>query len=411
MPPIEDLLRDELKRVADTVQPGQLRPLQAPVPGRRWHRRLLPVAAAVAVIAIAVAAVLVAGPKPGPAPAPGQAAIPRYYLTLDYFADQHFQGMEVTEAVIRASATGRITGTVKIVTDDFPAPVTIAAAADNRSFIIGTYEHDPKGTKATGYQDYRFFRLPISADGKPGHLAELPPYPVPTSAFVEGIALSPDGTLLAVSATYSPGRQIGLPPGKVEVINLVTGKVRIWTAGIQRGHYYVPGPPSWADGNRMIAFAWLRSESLTNDSMTMEGVRLLDTATPGDNLMDSRMIVSPKAVSGTIQSVLITPDGRDVLVATYRNVPSGGNRGTVTAQIAEVPTAGSGPVRVLHTVTTSYPPNTWGYLTEISRVQSLDPTGRYALVQGLQFGWLDLDLGRFTPLPPYTSMGAVWGAW
>lgn len=100
-----------------------------------------------------------------------------------------------------------------------------------------------------------------------------------------------------------------------------------------------------------------------------------------------------------------------MLVATYRNVPSGGNRGTVTAQIAEVPTAGSGPVRVLHTVTTSYPPNTWGYLTEISRVQSLDPTGRYALVQGLQFGWLDLDLGRFTPLPPYTSMGAVWGAW
>ena len=32
MPPIEDLLRDELKRVADTVQPGQLRPLQVPVP-------------------------------------------------------------------------------------------------------------------------------------------------------------------------------------------------------------------------------------------------------------------------------------------------------------------------------------------------------------------------------------------
>ncbi|MFZ0189566.1 MAG: hypothetical protein WAL72_21785, partial [Streptosporangiaceae bacterium] len=67
MPPIEDLRRDELERVADTVQPGQLRPLQVPVPGRRWHRRLLPVAVAAAVIALAVAAVLVAGPKPGPA--------------------------------------------------------------------------------------------------------------------------------------------------------------------------------------------------------------------------------------------------------------------------------------------------------------------------------------------------------
>jgi hypothetical protein len=74
MPPIEDLLRDELKRVADTVQPGQLRPLQAPVPGRRWLRRLLPVAAAVAVIAIAVAAVL--GPAPSPARPRRRARLP-----------------------------------------------------------------------------------------------------------------------------------------------------------------------------------------------------------------------------------------------------------------------------------------------------------------------------------------------
>jgi hypothetical protein len=411
MPPIEDLLRDELKRVADAVQPGQLRPLQVPAPGRRWHRRLLPVAVAAAVIAVAVAAVLVAGPKSGPASAPGPAAIPRYYLTFTDVADQQFQGLPVTEAVIRNSVTGRITGTVKIVTHDFPAPVTVAAAPDDRSFIIGTYEADPKGTQATGYQEYRFFRLPISADGKPGHLIELPAYPVPMYAFVEGIALSPDGTLLAVSSMYSLGRQNGLPAGKVEVINLVTGKVRIWTAAFQHGHYYEPGAPSWADGDRMIAFTWQHSQSLTNDNMTMEGVRLLDTDAPGDNLADSRMIVSRKAVSGTIQSALITPDGRDVLMATFRNVPSSGNRGTVIAQIAEVPAAGSGPVRVLRTETTRYTADTKASLDDTSQVRSLDPTGRYALIQGFQFGWLDLDLGRFTPLPPYSSQGGVWGVW
>ena len=409
MPPIEDLLRDELKRVADTVQPGQLRPLQVPVPARRWHRRLLPVAAAAAVIAVAVAAVLVAGPKPAPPSAPGPAAIPRYYLTFTFVADHQFQGLPVTEAVIRDSATGQITGTVKIVTHDFPAPVTVAAAPDDRSFIIGTYEPDPKGTQATGYQEYRFFRLPISADGKPGHLTELPAYPVPMYAFVEGIALSPDGTLLAVSSMYSLGRQNGLPAGKVEVINLVTGKVRIWTAAPQHGHYYEPGAPSWADGDRMIAFTWQHSQSLTNDNMTMEGVRLLDTDAPGDNLADSRMIVSRKAVSGTIQSALITPDGRDVLMATFRNVPSGGNRGTVIAQLAEVPAAGSGPVRVLRTKTARYTWDTKASVDDTSQVLSLDPTGRYALVQCLQFGWLDLGLGRFTPLPPYQA--AVWGVW
>jgi hypothetical protein len=409
MPPIEDLLRDELKRVADAVQPGQLRPLQVPVPRRRWHRRLLPVAVAAAVIAVAVAAVLVAGPKPGPASAPGPAAIPRYYLTFTYVADQQFQGLPVTEAVIRNSVTGRITGMVKIVTHDFPAPVTVAAAPDDRSFIIGTYEPDPKGTQATDYQEYRFFRLPISADGKPGHLTELPAYPVPMYALVEGIALSPDGTLLAVSSMYSLGRQNGLPASKVEVINLVTAKVRIWTAAFQHGHYYEPGAPSWADGDRMIAFTWQHSQSLTNDNMTMEGVRLLDTDAPGDNLADSRMIVSRKAVSGTIQSALITPDGRDVLMATFRNVPSSGNRGTVIAQIAEAPAAGSGPVRVLRTETARYTADTKASLDDTSQVLSLDPTGRSALIQGFQFGWLDLDLGRFTPLPPYQA--AVWGVW
>jgi hypothetical protein len=414
MPPIENLLRGELKRVADTVQPGQLRPLRIPAPGRRWHHRLLPVAAAAAVIAVAVAAVLVGGPKPVPAAAPGPAAIPRYYLTFTFVQDRQEHGLPVTEAVIRDSATGRISGTVKILSVGFPAPVTVAAAPDDRSFIIGTIEQNAEGTVGTSYQEYRFFRLPISAGGKPGHLIELPAYPVPVNAFVTGIALSPDGTLLAMSSSYGVDRRNGLPTaeiGAVEVINLVTGAVRTWTADMQQGHWYQPGQPSWADGNRMIAFTWQRAQSLTNDTMTMEGVRLLDTEAPGDNLADSRMIMPKQAVSGTIQSVLITPDGRDVLVAT-----SGGNRGTVVVQISEVPTAGGGPVRVLRTETARSTATTQGMLDDSSQVLSLAPGGRYALVQCIQFGWLDLDLGRFTPLPAYSptlpgQVAIIYGAW
>jgi hypothetical protein len=413
MPPIEDLLRGELKRVADTVQPGQLRPLQIPVPGRRWRRRLLPVVAAAAVIAVAVAAVLVARPKPVPPSAP--AAIPHYYLTFTFVPDQQFHGLPVTEAVIRDSATGEVTGTVKILTDFFPAPVDSAAAPDGRSFILGTEEMAPKGTRAPSYPEYRFFRLPISAGGKPGHLVELPAYPVPANPFITGIALSPDGTLLAMSFEYGVGQENGHPAtaiiGDVEVINLVTGAVRNWTAAMEQGRYHIPGQPSWADGNRMIAFTWQRSQSLTNGTLTMEGVRLLDTEAPGDNLWDARMIVPDKAVSGTIQSALITPDGRDVLVATARDVPSGNRSGTVIAQIAEVPTAGRGPVCVLRTQNAPYTMYTRGTLHDAIQVLSLDPTGQYALVQGFQFGWLDLGLGRFTPLPPYSSQAPVYGTW
>ena len=99
----------------------------------------------------------------------------------------------VTEAVIRDTATGKITGTVKIMTDFFPASVAVAAAPDERSFILGTEEMAPKGSRAPGSEEYRFFRLPISAGGKPGHLTELPAYPVPMNAFITGIALPLDG--------------------------------------------------------------------------------------------------------------------------------------------------------------------------------------------------------------------------
>jgi hypothetical protein len=382
--------------------------LRIPAPGLRWRHRLRPVAAAAAIIAVAVSAVLVAGPKLDPASAPDTAAVPRYYLTFTFAADPQFHKLPVTEAVIRDTATGKITGTVKIMTNSFPASVAATAAPDGRSFILGTEEHAPKG-------EYRFFRLPISAGGKPGHLTELPAYPVPVNAFITGIALSPDGTRLAVSSSYGVGGSQDGPAaaevGAVEVINLVTGAVRTWTADMQQGHWYQPGQPSWADGNRMIAFTWQQAKSMSNDAMTMEGVRLLDTEAPGDNLADARMIMPAKAVNGTINSVLITPDGRDVLVATSRD-----SRGTVVVQISEVPTAGSGPIRVLRTETARATATTQGMLADSSQVLSLAQGGRYALVQCIQFGWLDLDSGRFTPLPAYSptppgQIAIIYGVW
>ncbi|MFY9928312.1 MAG: hypothetical protein WAK82_09945 [Streptosporangiaceae bacterium] len=401
MPSIDELLSDELKRVTDTVQPGQLRPLRIPAPGLRWRHRLLPVAAAAAIIAVAVSAVLAAGPRLAPASAPDTAGVPRYYLTFTFAADRQFRNLPVTEAVIRDTATGKISGTVKIMTDYFPASVAATAAPDGRSFILGTEETAAKGSRAPGSGEYRFFRLPISAGGKPGHLTELPAYPVPVNAFITGIALSPDGTRLAVSSSYGAGgRQDGpaaAEVGAVEVINLVTGAVRTWTAGMQQGHWYQPGQPSWADGNRMIAFTWQQAKSISNDALTMEGVRLLDTEAPGDDLADARTIMPNKAVNGTINSVLITPDSRDVLVATSRD-----SRGTVVVQISEVPTAGSGPVRVLRAETARANATTQGMLSGSGQALSLAPGGRYALVQCIQFGWLDLDSGRFTPLPAYS---------
>ena len=109
MPAVEDQLCAELTRVAETVQPGQLRPLREPARGPA-RRRLLPVIAAVAATVVTVvAAVLASGPsgQRGVAMASARPAVmPRYYVTVARTSI----GLE---AAARDSAHGTVTGLVR----------------------------------------------------------------------------------------------------------------------------------------------------------------------------------------------------------------------------------------------------------------------------------------------------------
>ena len=123
------------------------------------------------------------------------ASLPRFYVTTS-----SGPGGRGIQAVVRASASGRVTGTVPV-----PSAIPVewadsggtfvTAAADDRSFIIGV-----QGGQAPTKNglDLRLFRFAISTAGKPGRLTELAPAPMRNET-TEGIALSPDGKLLAVS--------------------------------------------------------------------------------------------------------------------------------------------------------------------------------------------------------------------
>jgi len=160
-----------------------------------------------------------------------------------------------------------------------PVPL-ITAAADDRSFIIGAYQEDPARSL-----HLRLFRLRITAAGRPGPLTELPGMALPPG--VQGMALSPDGIMLAVSVRYQvPLTADPLRYGGIEVINLVTGTTRTW---ISHGWYYWPGPPSWVDGDRTVAFTWWHDIGTTGPTVAA-GIRELDTTAPGRDLLDSRLI-------------------------------------------------------------------------------------------------------------------------
>ena len=401
MPDLENLLREELQHEAQKVQPELLRPLQVPTRRPSWRPRLLPFTAAAAVIAVITAGALVAGLTAAHKPAAHKpavsgsapASLPRFYVTTS-----SSPGGRGIQAVVRASASGQVTGTVPVPS---ALPVEwadsggtfVTAAADDRSFIIGV-QGGQAPTKIG--LDLRLFRFAISAAGKPGHLTELAPAPMRNET-TEGIALSPDGKLLAVSLMRdSPADAVGA----IQVLDLATGATRTWTAPAHS--VYIPGPPSWADGSRVIAFTWLRSTQ-SGLMSAPRGIRLLDTAAPGDNLVAGTVIV-PRGVvaAGSLVSALITPDGRDVIVVTWRDLTPRASTHTVVVQFAELQASTGRLVRLLRTETARYDQVNVVTVEDSLGVLSLAPQGRYALVQGIQFGWLDAggpDLGRFTPLP------------
>lgn len=401
MPDLENLLREELQHEAQKVQPELLRPLQVPTRRPSWRPRLLPFTAAAAVIAVITAGALVAGLTAADKPAARKpavsgsapASLPRFYVTTS-----SGPGGRGIQAVVRASASGQVTGTVPVPS---ALPVEwadsggtfVTAAADDRSFIIGV-----QGGQAPTKNglDLRLFRFAISAAGKPGHLTELAPAPMRNET-TEGIALSPDGKLLAVSLMRDSAAHA---VGAIQVLDLATGATRTWTAPAHS--VYIPGPPSWADGSRVIAFTWLRSTQ-SGLMSAPRGIRLLDTAAPGDNLVAGTVIVpSGMVAAGSIVSALITPGGRHVIVVTWRDLTPQASTHTVIVQFAELRAATGRLVRLLYTRTERYDEAHFTTLQDSLGVLSLGSQGRYALVQGIQFGWLDVggpDPGRFTPLP------------
>ena len=402
MPDLENLLREELQHEAQKVQPELLRPLQVPTRRPTWRPHLLPFTAAAAVIAVITAGALVAGLAAAHKPAadkpavsgPAPAGLPHFYVTTS-----SGPGGRGIQAVVRASASGKVTGIVPVpsalpVEWSDSGGTFVTAAADDRSFIIGV--QGGQAPTKTGL-DLRLFGFAISAAGKPGHLTELAPAPARDET-TEGIALSPDGKLLAVSMMRStPGNYAPT----IQVLNLATGAIRTWTVPT-RNYPYLIGPPSWADGSRVIAFTWLRSTQ-SGLMAAPRGIRLLDITAPGGNLLAGTLIVPNGVVAaGSLVSALITPDGRDVIVVTWRDLTPRASTHTVVVRFAELQASTGRLVRLLRTQTARYDQVNVVTVEDSLAVLSLGSQGRYALVQGIQFGWLDVggpDPGRFTPLP------------
>jgi len=363
--------------------PGLVRWAAGP---RRWPGWLAPVAAAAAVAGVIIASLafsgVILGGTAGTGPANSSGVfgkVPRYFVALPEIPGR---------AVVGATATGAVLGTVAP-----PKPYTMftgaAAAGDDRTFVLAA-------APGLGRGPVKFYRLALDRSGHPARLAPLPIPPETTTA-LPGLALSPDGSKLAVSLPPVHG-QIG---SKIQVFSLATGARREW---VWPGHGNLGvdsnsnGTTFWEANNRTLLF------EVTTDTRTGSPgqLRLLDTAAPdGSLLASSTRIPIPATDVGWQHNnathritgmPLITGDGTK-LVAPFFHLSAPPKVFGFT--ITEFSVRTGKPVKVLYQRRTA---------TEAgdAEVWWMNPSGTAMIAtRGSVFGVQ--TPATFTPLPPRTQ--------
>lgn len=378
--------------------PGLVRRGAAP---RRWPGWLAPVAAAAAVVAVIIASLAISGAilphnaGVGPAGSSGALAkVPRYFIAVPEGAGG---------AVVGATATGAVLGTVAP-----PQPHTefkaAAAAGDGRTFVLAAGVPPQAGTNAFDWGPLTFYRLVLDRSGHPGRLTALP-IP-PETAIISGLALSGDGSKLAVSLWPAHG-QAG---SKIQVFSLATGAVREW-AWPGRGAIgeldlgVSSGALSWEADNRTLLF---QVTTRHKNGSTPGQLRLLDTAArSGSLLASSTRIPVPgnevgwqhgNASHRIIGVPLITGDGTK-LVAPFFHASAAPRVFGFT--ITEFSVRTGKPVRVPYQQRTRTEAGStsvaWVNTSGTAMIAVRPPAGHRGSVYGVQ------TPTSFTPLPPSTQ--------
>ena len=444
MKTLEDRIRAATTQTADEITPGSIPPLSLRGRGRsarrtradcavsvgrrgaRWPRVLIPAAAAASVIAVVAASLALTSGLAGgrhaaasrgegghsgtngarqivsPASRAALASVPEFYIAMT----PGYMGRN-NRAQVRVSATGAILATVRA-----PAPYNtfswVTGAADDRTFVLAAQEWTPiapgnAGAAAEKRDDdtpTKFFVLHLSADGRADRLNALPIPVQPGSVWVDGIALSPDGSKLAVAVNSNGGSVPDINPS-IAVYTMATGakKQWVWLGGAVIGNNKPWGSPlSWTADGRTLAFQ-------INPANSSIEVRLLNTGAPG-GLMPSRLgvewvhggVVGSRGVvirgsyphpGNRLDSLntLITPDGTKIVCVTAgtKAAPGVTEFSASTAQISG----------------TSYPAAT--------DVLWSDATGSTVIVSNASTVGV-LAGGLFTTLPDSSDVGLM-SAW
>ena len=283
--------------------------------------------AAVVATAVAITSGPHGHPAPGAAAGGAATALPPRYAALAR-QGTHGAASDRLRMLIRDTATGQTLDTV-----DPPRPANsfcdLSGTPDGRTFVAETCTvtvTGPSDAQTVDTSPGRFYRLTVDDQGKVGRPSPLS-VPVPGRYDLDGLAVSPDGAVLAV-ASADHSHNFGREPA-IQLYSLDTGQLlRSWVwPGVASifGRGAGGNPLSWTADGSAIAFPLSIGERM------IAQVRVLDTAAPSGSLRSTRLVLD----FGPTPSLQVAPslDGPDSMIT-----PDGSRIVASTAEVSHQPT-------------------------------------------------------------------------
>jgi hypothetical protein len=304
-------LTDAMIAAADTLHEDTLRPLVMPARRRRLPVWLTAVAAAAAVLLVIGSAAALSGRKAGPdRPAASAVIAPHRYYVETELGDA---------AVVRATATGAVTATVPLPYRLNTDPPVVAAGG--RMFYVAAF--------ARGARGQRIYRFRLTRAGHVSGFSPLPGGLLGAGQMADSMAVSPDGSMVAVGVADTIGHNP--PSDQLVVINAATGAKSVWRGGVVRPGFkwFKVASLSWTgDGNELVVLGqWSRVDSGFYSEADPAGriadVRGLDPASGGGRVNGGRLLLSQSARFPYIAQALISPDGSTITAMVLKGAAIG----------------------------------------------------------------------------------------
>jgi hypothetical protein len=334
---LDEKIRTAIHETAAEIPPEHSPPLRLPLrtrrtPGtlrrrgpQRWPAWVTPLAAAVTVTAVIAGTFTLAreiagthvparrgtGPVAGWAGrVAGGAGPPAFYVFLGPVVPGSAGG-PLPEATIVSTLTGKVNAIVAS-----PRPYVgfdyVAAAGNSNTFVLAAQQQirfRPGRHRGVVPVPEAFFLLRVSPTGG----TQLTPLAVPVRVYpglLTGIALSPDGSRLALASEGKPPTARG---SVLQVVNLANGTSRRWT--------WPNVGSEWVYESDQANLAWLNERALvfqmpvgTRPAGWPElgpgavlQTRVLDTAAPGGNLAAGRRVPGVAALGGGDTDMTVAP--------------------------------------------------------------------------------------------------------